>query len=85
MKVLVTGHQGYIGTVLAPMLLERGHEVSGLDTDLFGECTFTASPLASRSTWATSATRPPPSWRASTPSSTWPACRTTRSATTTPR
>jgi nucleoside-diphosphate-sugar epimerase len=39
MKVLVTGHKGYIGSVLVPMLLERGHEVSGLDSDLFAGCT----------------------------------------------
>lgn len=31
MKVLVTGSEGYIGSVLIPMLLERGHEVAGLD------------------------------------------------------
>jgi nucleoside-diphosphate-sugar epimerase len=41
MRVLVTGHLGYIGTVLVPMLLERDHEVIGLDSDLFRECTFT--------------------------------------------
>lgn len=41
MRVLVTGHKGYIGTVLVPMLLERGHEVAGLDTDYFGRCRFT--------------------------------------------
>ena len=40
MRILVTGHQGYIGTVLVPMLLERGHEVSGIDTDWFERCTF---------------------------------------------
>jgi len=41
MKVLVTGHKGYIGSVLVPMLLQRGHDVSGLDSDLFAECTYT--------------------------------------------
>lgn len=41
MKVLVTGHRGYIGSVLIPMLLERGHSVTGLDSDLFRDCTFT--------------------------------------------
>jgi nucleoside-diphosphate-sugar epimerase len=41
MKVLVTGSQGYIGAVLVPMLLERGYEVAGLDTNLYGRCTFT--------------------------------------------
>jgi len=40
MKVLVTGHRGYIGSVLVPLLLERDHEVSGLDSDLFRACTF---------------------------------------------
>jgi nucleoside-diphosphate-sugar epimerase/SAM-dependent methyltransferase len=42
MKILVTGHQGYIGTVLTPMLLEAGHEVHGLDSDLYEDCTFAA-------------------------------------------
>ncbi len=40
MKVLVTGHNGYIGTVLVPMLLSHQHEVVGLDSDLFERCTF---------------------------------------------
>lgn len=40
MKVLLTGHRGYIGSVLTPMLLERGHAVTGLDSDLFRGCTF---------------------------------------------
>ena len=40
MRVLVTGHLGYIGTVLTPMLLERGHDVVGLDSDLYRRCTF---------------------------------------------
>ena len=39
-KVLVTGHLGYIGAVLTPLLLASGHEVVGLDTDLYRECTF---------------------------------------------
>ena len=42
MRVLVTGHKGYIGTVMVPMLLGGGHEVVGLDSDLFRESTFTA-------------------------------------------
>lgn len=44
MKILVTGHNGYIGTVLTPMLLEAGYEVVGLDTDLFTVCTFGEEP-----------------------------------------
>lgn len=40
MKVLLTGHQGYIGSVASPMLTAAGHEVVGLDTDLFSGCDF---------------------------------------------
>jgi len=40
MRILVTGHKGYIGTVLVPMLVAAGHEVVGLDSDLFEQCTF---------------------------------------------
>jgi nucleoside-diphosphate-sugar epimerase len=40
MKVLVTGHRGYIGAVMVPMLLEAGHVVTGCDTDLYADCTF---------------------------------------------
>jgi len=43
MKVLLTGHRGYIGSVLTPMLLDRGHDVIGLDSDLFSACTFTGA------------------------------------------
>lgn len=41
MRILVTGHKGYIGTALTPMLLAEGHEVTGWDSDLFEQCTFT--------------------------------------------
>ena len=40
MRILVTGHSGYIGTVLVPMLLLEGHDVVGLDSDLYQRCTF---------------------------------------------
>jgi nucleoside-diphosphate-sugar epimerase len=40
MRVLVTGHRGYIGTVMVPMLVQAGHTVVGLDSDLFEQCTF---------------------------------------------
>jgi nucleoside-diphosphate-sugar epimerase len=35
MKVLVTGTDGYIGSVMAPYLVKRGHEVVGLDTGFY--------------------------------------------------
>ena len=44
MKVLLTGHTGYIGTVLGPMLENAGHEVVGLDTDLFATGDFGPAP-----------------------------------------
>ena len=40
LRILVTGHLGYIGTVLTPLLLDEGHEVVGLDTDLYRDRTF---------------------------------------------
>jgi len=38
MRVLLTGHQGYLGTVMAPILSAAGHEVTGLDSGLFASC-----------------------------------------------
>jgi nucleoside-diphosphate-sugar epimerase len=40
LRILVTGHNGYIGSVLVPMLEDAGHEVVGLDSGLFATCTF---------------------------------------------
>ena len=40
MKILLTGHKGYIGAVAVPMLRSAGHEVVGFDTDLFEGCEF---------------------------------------------
>jgi nucleoside-diphosphate-sugar epimerase len=40
MKILLTGSRGYIGAVMAPMLVRAGHEVTGLDTDLYRRSTF---------------------------------------------
>jgi nucleoside-diphosphate-sugar epimerase len=40
MKILLTGHQGYIGAVAGSILTAAGHEVIGLDTDLFAGCDF---------------------------------------------
>lgn len=44
MRVLVTGHNGYIGVVLVPMLLEAGHDATGLDSNLFERCAFGEEP-----------------------------------------
>lgn len=40
MKVLVTGHQGYIGSVMVPTLINAGHQVSGYDVGLYQHCLF---------------------------------------------
>jgi len=40
MKVLLTGHQGYIGSVASQMLTAAGHDTVGLDTSLFAGCDF---------------------------------------------
>jgi nucleoside-diphosphate-sugar epimerase len=40
MKILLTGHKGYIGAVAGSLLRSAGHEVVGLDTDLFAGCDF---------------------------------------------
>ena len=40
MKVLVTGHNGYIGSILCPLLRKAGHDVTGLDNYLYESCTF---------------------------------------------
>ncbi len=46
MKVLVTGHSGYIGTVMVGILARAGHDVVGLDTDLYDGCDFGEPGLA---------------------------------------
>ena len=43
MRVLVTGHHGYIGSVLVPMLRVAGHDVIGLDTFFYRGCDFGVS------------------------------------------
>ncbi len=40
MRILVTGHNGYIGCALVPILKRAGHEVVGLDNFLFENCTL---------------------------------------------
>ena len=45
MRVLLTGHEGFVGSVLAPLLRAAGCDVTGLDTGLFASCTFAESPV----------------------------------------
>jgi nucleoside-diphosphate-sugar epimerase len=44
MRVLVTGHQGYLGTVMVPILQAAGHDVTGLDSGLFADCVLGTPP-----------------------------------------
>ena len=46
LRVLVTGHDGFIGTVLTPLLVERGHDVVGLDACLYADAAFGPQPPA---------------------------------------
>ena len=46
MRVLLTGHDGYIGHVLLPMLLDRGHHVTGLDSFLYEDCGFASEEVS---------------------------------------
>ena len=43
-QVLITGHLGYVGTVLSPLLATGGHELRGADIDLYRACTISALP-----------------------------------------
>lgn len=43
MRVLVTGHEGYIGSILVPMLVDHDHEVVGCDIGLFDACRFSGT------------------------------------------
>ncbi|MFA6427522.1 MAG: SDR family oxidoreductase [Candidatus Magasanikbacteria bacterium] len=47
-NILVTGHLGYIGTILVQLLKEKGYRVTGLDTGYFKDCVF----------YSTNATKP---------------------------
>jgi nucleoside-diphosphate-sugar epimerase len=52
MNVLVTGHDGYIGTRLVPLFQKAGHNVSGIDNGLFHDCVFGESPTAIPTVWS---------------------------------
>jgi nucleoside-diphosphate-sugar epimerase len=43
MRVLVTGHTGFIGAVMVPMLQRAGHDVVGMDTGFYDDCAFLGS------------------------------------------
>jgi nucleoside-diphosphate-sugar epimerase len=51
MRVLVTGHKGFIGTILVPMLMDAGHEVTGLDSDLYRASTYGPAPRVPHHEW----------------------------------
>ena len=40
MRILVTGHHGYIGSIVGPTLTAAGHDVTGLDTFFYEACDF---------------------------------------------
>ena len=44
MRVLVTGHRGYIGVEMVSVLRAAGHEVVGLDSGYYDECDFRSPP-----------------------------------------
>lgn len=44
MRLLVTGHNGYLGSVMTPLLKEAGHDVVGLDADWFEPCLLEGQP-----------------------------------------
>jgi nucleoside-diphosphate-sugar epimerase len=44
MRLLVTGHHGYLGSVFLPLAAEAGHDLVGFDSDLFERCTFGGEP-----------------------------------------
>ncbi len=40
-RVLITGHEGYIGSVMTPLFVKAGYQVTGLDTGYFRDCILT--------------------------------------------
>jgi nucleoside-diphosphate-sugar epimerase len=47
MRILLTGHHGYIGSVCGPLLAEAGHDVVGLDTLFYRHCDLSSAPARS--------------------------------------
>src|SRR5262245_4245855 len=48
MRVMITGHLGFIGAVMAPLVQKAGHEVMGLDIGLYDGCDFGPAPAPIR-------------------------------------
>jgi nucleoside-diphosphate-sugar epimerase len=44
-RVLITGHNGYLGSVMAPLFAQAGYDVAGLDTGYFDHCTLVPDPV----------------------------------------
>jgi nucleoside-diphosphate-sugar epimerase len=44
-RVLLTGHNGYIGSVMAPLLAQAGHDVVGLDSGYYSACSLPYTPF----------------------------------------
>jgi nucleoside-diphosphate-sugar epimerase len=42
-RVLITGHRGYVGSVMAPLIRDAGHDVTGLDIDFYRGCDLVPS------------------------------------------
>lgn len=44
MRVLITGNQGYLGTVMSEVLSAEGHSITGLDSGYFADCVMGTAP-----------------------------------------
>jgi nucleoside-diphosphate-sugar epimerase len=51
MRIILTGSNGYVGSVLGPLLTRRGHSVVGLDAGLFSDCTFLSGEAGIPTLW----------------------------------
>jgi nucleoside-diphosphate-sugar epimerase len=85
MRVLVTGHKGYIGTHLVDLLKQHGHTVTGVDLDLFHGCEWEAPVAPDVELVADVRSIDRRVVEATTPSATWPPSPTIRWATWTRR
>ena len=84
MRLLVTGHLGYLGVEMTPLLVLLGHEVVGLDTGYYDGCDFLAPPdPVPHAGHRSPRRRPRRTSTVSMPSSTSPRSRTIRCPTST--